>query len=314
MGKTKGKSRRRGHLVLGILALVLAGVAGSGMLSRWRAAADVVRNRNVVVTVQKDIVYRTVDGIPLHLDLYRADGPSRRPGPGLILIHGGSWRSGSKEQVAEIAEPLAKNGLVVASVNYRLAPDHEFPAQIEDVTAAVRWLRRNAAEYNIDPDRIGAVGFSAGAHLAVLLGVARDRQFLAGDVPDVPASVRAVISVSGPFDFTGFEKDPDHTGLAYWLGGTWRQRPTAYRDASPLRQVTSKAPPMLLIAGTDDTLVPPENDVRLAAALKKSGVPVQTILVKNAGHVLTPTEGKTPEPSYPMVLLSVAEFLNRHLK
>lgn len=284
---------------------------------RWvetaRAGAHMAMNRNAEVEVLRDIPYRDVSGRKLVLDIFRPKD-AKKPLPGIVMIHGGSWNSGSKEQVEEIARPVAQQGYVVASINYRLAPAHQWPAQIEDSKAAVRWLRRSAGKYGVDAAHIGAVGFSAGAQLAALLGTTTDAEYLDGDTPDVSSRVQAVIAVSGPFDFYRWkEKDPDSPYLSYYLGGTFRQRPEAYRAASPVLHVTKDTPPFLLIDGAQDDLVLPENDDLMADALRKHGVEAEIIRVQNAGHVLKPLDGKQPDPPLPVILLKVAAFLQRNL-
>jgi len=287
-------------------------------MGRWaataRAGAKLALNRSTEVEVLRDIPYRTVDGHRLLLDIFRPKGAGPAL-PGIVMIHGGSWNSGSKEQVEEIAKPVARNGYVVASINYRLAPRWKWPSQIEDSKAAVRWLRRNAAEYGVDPAHIGAIGFSAGAQLAALLGTARDDQYLDGDTPDVSSRVQAVITVSGPFDFYRWEqRGPDVDYLAPYLGGTFRERPEAYRAASPILHVTKETPPFLLIDGAEDRLVLPENDDLMMAALEKAGVKAELIRVKNAEHVLKPVKkGAEIDPPLPVILLKVAAFLEHHL-
>lgn len=285
---------------------------------RWaataRAGAQLAMSRNTEVEVLREIPYRTVDGRNIVLDIFRPKD-AKKPLPGIVMIHGGSWNSGSKEQVEEVAKPLAKTGYVVASINYRLVPRWKWPAQIEDSKAAVRWLRRNAGQYGVDPAHIGAVGFSAGAQLAALLGTTTDAEYLDGDTPDVSSKVQAVIAVSGPFDFYRWkEKDPDSPYLAPYLGGTFREKPDAYRAASPVLHVTKDSPPFLLIDGAQDELVLPENDDLMADALRKHGVAVEVIRVQNAAHVLKPLDGKQPNPPLPVILLKVGAFLDRNLR
>lgn len=300
-------------------ALVIAvGVGMAFWKGRWaataRAGAQMAMNRNTEVEVLRDIPYRTMDGRKLMLDIFRPKG-ARKPLPGIIMVHGGSWNSGSKEQVEQVAEPVARGGYVVASINYRLAPEYKWPAQIEDSKAAVRWLRRNAKQYGVDPAHIAAIGFSAGAQLAALLGTTSDAEYPDSQSPAVSSRVQAVISVSGPFDFYRWkEKDPDSPYLAPYLGGTFREKPEVYRAASPILHVTSATPPFLLIDGAQDDLVLPENDDLMAAALKKHGVDVEVIRVQNAGHVLKPVNDGKADPPLPVILLKVAAFLERNLR
>ena len=285
---------------------------------RWaataRAGAQLAMNRNTEVEILRDIPYRTVSGRKLVLDIFRPKG-AKDAMPGVVMIHGGSWDKGSKEQVEEVAKPMAQQGYVVASINYRLAPSSKWPAQIEDSKAAVRWMRRHAKDYGVDPNHIAAVGFSAGAQLAALLGTTPDTAYPDDEAPAVSSQVQAVVAVSGPYDFYRWkEKAPDSAGLSYYLGGTFREKPEVYRAASPVLQVTKDSAPFLLIDGVEDKLVLPENDDLLAAALHKNGVEADIIRVKNAEHVLKPVANKKTDPSLPAILLQVAAFMNRHLR
>jgi acetyl esterase/lipase len=310
--------KTRGRIVVTAALLFAAGAGMTLWKGRWaataRAGARLAMNQNTEVEVLRDIPYRTADGHKLVLDIFRPKGV-KGPMPGIVMIHGGSWNSGSKEQVQAVAEPMAKQGYVVANINYRLAPASKWPAQIEDSKAAVRWLRRNAKEYGVNPARIGAVGFSAGAQLAALLGTTTDDEYRDGDAADVSSTVQAVIAVSGPFDFYRWkEKDPDSPFLSYYLGGTFREKPEAYRAASPVLHVTKDSPPFLLIDGAEDSLVLPENDDLMATALRKAGVQAEILRVKNAGHVLQPAGDKKPDPPLPVIMLKVAAFLDANLR
>lgn len=186
-----------------------------------------------------------------------------------------------------------------------------FPAALEDGQAAVRWMRSHAGQYAIKPQKIAAIGFSAGAQLAALLGTTNHAE-AAQDATS--ARVQAVVAVSGPYDFYRFADAPDNTGLAYYFGGTYREVPDRYRAASPILLASKDSAPFLLLSGADDPLVLPKNDDLMADALRKHGVTVETIRVKNAGHVLAPVDGKQTDPPFPMVMLRVAEFLDRHIR
>ena len=125
----------------------------------------------------RDIVYKEIDGKKLKLNVFvpKGDGPF----PAVLVVHGGAWRAGSRTQLTMYAKSLARRGFSCFAINYRLAPKHKSPAQIEDCRDAVRWIRRNAADYRTDPGRIGAIGYSAGGHLVSLLAQLR------GGAPDV---------------------------------------------------------------------------------------------------------------------------------
>lgn len=301
--------------ILGVVGVGVTGalVLGAMNADRIRVVARAVRSRNLPVDVRSNVVYRNVDGVTLAADVYTPrDGAPRRSA--IVMYHGGAWRSGSREQVADVARAMSRMGYVVVAPDYRLAPLHTWPAQIEDARAAVRWTRRHASELGVDPARIAAVGFSAGAHLAALVGTLRGDRYLGGDTPDVSAQVRAVVAVSGPYDLERWAAEPDSDYLAYFLGGTYRERPRAYLEATPGRHATHQSPPFLLIHGADDRLVLPQNDLTLAEALRRKGVRVEVLEVRNAGHVLAPSSGGKPSPSVAEVFVRAAEFLAGAMK
>ena len=233
-----------------------------------------------------DVVYGHAGGEDLQLDLYV---PKDEPGPfpAVVVLHGGGWTAGSHEVVRPIAATLAGQGYVTASVGYRLAPRHRFPAQIQDAKCAVRWLRANAQRYQIDSERIGALGFSAGAHLALLLGLTEAKDGLegAGGNPEQSSRVQAVINVSGPTDLTQpLWPDATQLILADFLGGSREQLPGTYRAASPAAYIHRGAPPVLTIHGTADTIVPYEQAQLLHAALRKARVPSRLATLHGKGH------------------------------
>src|SRR5687768_5217391 len=121
-------------------------------------------------TVTPDVVYARVAGEELAMDIYQPAALSREPRPAVVALHGGAWMSGTRKHMARICEAIAAQGMVAATASYRLAPKHKWPAMLDDAKASVRFLRANAAKYNLDPKRIGATGVSAGGHLALFLG------------------------------------------------------------------------------------------------------------------------------------------------
>jgi len=248
------------------------------------------------IQTHRDLVYRTDHRREVRLDLYLPQRPSGlRRVPAVILIHGGGWRGGSKESVKGMAIQLAKGGYAVAAIDYLLSRPTRasWPTNFEDCQEAVRWVRSHAADYRIDPARLAAVGVSAGGHLASLLGTWPER-------PDRPASngtdsppslrisarVQAVVSMYGPTDLAGGRTmAPLPTSpVQLMLGGEKRERERAYREATPINHVSSDDPPVLLIHGRDDQLVPPEQSVALAFALESAGVKNRLILIDHAAH------------------------------
>src|SRR5215510_9833699 len=172
-------------------------VAVTGSLAIASAAAG----QESEIRVERDIVYGKGDQMDLQLNLAIPKG--KGPFPAVVCIHGGGWYRGQRQDMDFMTELLARRGFVAATVSYRLVSTARFPAQIEDCKAAVRWLRANAAKYHIDPDRIGAIGPSAGGHLACLLGVTEKKDGLegSGGNPDHSSGVQAVVSFFGRTNF-----------------------------------------------------------------------------------------------------------------
>ena len=177
-------------------------------------------------TVQKDIIYCTPDNKPQVMDIYFPD--SGGPWPVVLYVHGGGWQLGDKVE-AEFLQFLTENGILLAAINYRLAEEGEFPIMIEDSKCAVRYLRTYSAEYNIDPERIGAGGSSAGGHLAALLGLTgKNAGWDTDEFADQSSQVQAVVALSGIHDFTAEmpedlnEVIDDTFKCAAFLDRSWR--------------------------------------------------------------------------------------------
>jgi acetyl esterase/lipase len=238
------------------------------------------------VTTEYDIVYAKPGKTELKLDLARpseGDGPF----PAIIAIHGGGWRSGSKDHLRDPIADFAKAGYVAITPQYRLTTDVPFPAQVHDVKAAVRWVRTHAKEYRIDPDHIGAIGFSAGGHLALMLGVTGPSDDLEGETngEKVDTRVQAVVNYFGPTDLTADDYPDVSTPLIkHFLGGTAAEKPEAAAKASPITYVSKDDPPILMFQGTRDNLVPFNQATKLSQAMTTAGVPGRVDLLIGAGH------------------------------
>src|SRR6185503_4571751 len=179
-------------------------------------------------------------------------------------------------------------GYVAATASYRLAPKHPYPAAIHDVKAAVRWLRANAAKYQIDPDRIGVTGGSAGGHLAQFLAVTSDVKAFegSGGNPEFSSGVRCVVNVYGPNDFTkSYGKSVDAAEvLPLFLGGNLEQARQRHIEASPLYWVTPDAAPTLCVHGTKDNYVAFEQAGWIVDRLKAAGVEAELLPMEGSGH------------------------------
>lgn len=207
--------------------------------------------------------------------------------PAVVMIHGGGWRSGEVDDMAGFAESVVQAGFAVFNITYRLAPDHRFPAQLEDVREAVRWLRANAAKHHIDAARIGAWGYSAGAHLAMLLGVVDD-DVLDDAAPSAPsARVSVVVAGAGP---TNLSEYPDNRYVATLMPDDAGE--SLFALASPLASVSQDDAPMFLYHGKRDMIVGYHNSVNMHQALRDAGVEARLYELR-FGHIVSYLFGKS---------------------
>lgn len=281
------------------------------------AAADVP---NVVpVKVEKGIPFSTAGGEKLLLDL--AAPTVGGPYPAVLLLHGGAWSLGSRTDLSRngrdkelkptpsLIETVAARGYVAVSASYRLAPKHKFPAHIDDARTSVRFLRANAKKFNLDPDKIAAGGFSAGGHLALLLGTADNSSFENAEYSDQSSRVQCVVSFFGPSDLSlyGASEGLEDIYMVPLLGKACKTDPAVYKKASPIDYVTKDDPPVLMLHGTADFVVPIIHSERMLKKLQDAGVTAELIAVKGAGHGWSgPVAAKTTQDAL--------KFLDEHLK
>lgn len=265
--------------------------------------------------VKWDVTYCQVEGVALTMDLYYPQA-GRAPHPVVVYVHGGGWTSGNKRRGVGLLDlpTLLAHGYVVASIDYRLAPRWKFPAQAEDVFCAIRYLRAHAEEMQIDPQRIGAYGSSAGGHLVSLLGTVDEAAF-PGPCPwGTSAQVQAVVNMFGPTDLTLFDlASPKNWNLALRVFGTDDPNDPIFLRASPVTWVSPDDPPFLILHGEHDRTVPLAHAQALYARLISVGVPAELVVVKNAGHGFAPMGGP-PEPSRKEISALIAAFFDRWLK
>jgi acetyl esterase/lipase len=259
-----------------------------------------------------DVTYCTMERLPQKLDVYYPK--SGGPWPVLLYIHGGSWRELDKAE-GEGWRYLNDQGILVVSVNYRLATSEiKFPAMIQDVMCAVRFLRAHSAVYNINPAKIGAIGASAGGHLAALLGTAdASAGFDVGEYLDQSSRVQAVVTMSGLSDFTQLVEGGVSMAIYYAFGALAGTNNTLLAPASPVTFITTDDPPFLIFHGDEDGVVPIEQALTLDERLKAAGVPSTLVIVKGGDHGLNPLPGKTAEPTWADISTMILEFLKQNL-
>ena len=272
----------------------------------------------------KDVVYATVDGVDLRIDLFLPPEAQAKEGqeledvkpvPAVVWIHGGGWSGGNKERAPTAI--LTRKGYVGVAVQYRLSGRAAFPAQIHDCKGAIRWLRAHAAEYRIDPERIGVWGASAGGHLVALLGTSGGVKELEGDVGgnlNHSSRVQAVCDWFGPTDLLRFfpadatQRDYPATGgtrmVVQLLGCKPNECKDKWMQVNPITHLSKDDAPVLIMHGDKDQLVPLSQSEIFEEGLKKVDVKVKLHVVKGAGHGFA---GETE-------LRMVSDFFDEHLK
>ncbi len=262
-------------------------------------------NRLNALTPGDGGVVRRVDGAAYgsdprqRLDVYAPASAAARL-PVVVFLYGGGWNSGYRGGYAFAARAIAARGFVVVVPDYRLVPAVRFPAFVDDAAAAVRWTVDHAGDYGGDAARIGVVGHSAGAHIALLMTL--DRHYLAA--AGVPGAVKAVVGLAGPYDFLPFDAP---SAIA------------AFGDApdpaatQPIHFVRADAPPALLLTGDADDTVRPRNTAALAAALRAAGAPVEVRTYPGVGHIGILLALSKPFRGKADVLAATTDFLHRRL-
>ena len=266
--------------------------------------------------IKRDIVYCTANGVALKMDMYTPLGKGDGPFPAAVYIHGGGWTGGDKasgEGMSDAIE-LVGRGYIVTSVNYRLAPQYKFPAQIEDVKCAVRHLRANAAAYHLDGNRIGVWGTSAGGHLAALLGTTTPRDGFegSGGYADQSSRVQAVVDMFGPADLK-LEFASANQRIVMQVFGAASSDDPIIMKASPVSHVSSDAPPFLILHGEQDRLVAPAQSRELYERLTAAGAKATLVMVANAGHSFVPMGGPI-SPTRQEISRMVGDFFDKSMR
>lgn len=256
--------------------------------------AEIAERYRDQVEIRRDQVYASGGNRFQMVDVYLPkQRKSDRPLPVVAFVHGGGWAGGSRLFfTARACDYAATGDFVAVCVGYRLTSEASWPAQIHDCKAAIRWIRGHAEELNVNPDRIGVFGGSAGAHLAALLGTSGNVVRLDGDLGEftnLPSRVQCVVNICGPADLT----KPVCTGrsaallvelVTKLLGGTIEEKPDVAREASPITYVSAATPPMLTIHGTKDSLVDFQQSVAFDEALKKAGAKSLLVPMLDVDH------------------------------
>ena len=249
------------------------------------------------MSIDKDVVYGTVGSRALKADIYRPEGEGVPTRTAVVMIHGGGWVFGERGMMAPLASQLAAKGFLAIAAEYRLVPEAPWPAQRDDVIAAVRWAADHAAQLGIDVERIVVLGSSAGGQLAMLAAAA---------LRETPR-VAAVISLFTPGELTIGPMPAKGLFDATPLLGPGASE-EALRAASPLHRITADFPPVFLLHGGEDWLIDPVSSLRLYENLVRLGVPAELHIVARAHHEFAAEPGMAD----PMTS-EIAHFLNRVL-
>jgi acetyl esterase/lipase len=237
--------------------------------------------------IERNIAYGQDDPNRQFFHVYRLP-PREAPRPALVLFHGGSWVSGSPDEVTFAADAFSDQGLVVFNASYRffdeISGENPWPTQLDDAQRAIRWIRAHADDYNVDPDRVCALGWSAGGTLAALLGTTDTRDNSDPALADYSSRVACVVSMAGPVDFTKFPAEPDQF-FERWLGGTLIDDRGVYQDASAVLHVDESTVPFLILHGRVDSLVPVQQSRDFVSALTSQGIEVVYAELPDAGHM-----------------------------
>jgi acetyl esterase/lipase len=237
------------------------------------------------------------------------------PRPLVICIHGGGWAGGDKKVYAWLGEALAQKGFAAVSITYRFAPEWRAPTQMDDVQRAVRWLRKNATQYDLDPERFGAIGGSAGAHLASYLALADTRDNSDPELAAFSSRVQCAVDCYGPVDLVGMMRSASAPIVQGFIGKPLEGNEQDYRKASAVSYVGDNPPPFLILHGTLDVgtsrgQVPIEQSIEFSEKLRKAGGEVTLMKLEGANHGFS---GSGSNPYAQTTLMAATEFFTKHL-
>lgn len=283
-------------MILGLLAVEMS----DKVPDQWLESSE-------SVTVEQDIVYGKGGGRDLKLALFRPANTPLSESPAIVFVHGGGWRKGSPRQFSRQAYLLAERGYVSVCIEYRLSSEAIFPAAIEDVKAAIRWMRANAPKYHVNPDKIAVAGGSAGGHLALLAGTSADEPELegTGGNNDQSSKVAAVVAFNPVSRLIGLENEV----VDMFMGGSYEDVPENFRLATPSTFLDMNDPPMLILHGRADETVPYHDSEVFVNMLMALGVEVEFFGVDGQGHGWFNAHPHFEETSEVMF-----KFMDKHLK
>ncbi len=282
-----------GRRVLGLAGIVLTAAMAGG---------DELPYLSDHVWVWRNVQYGDAGGVALLLDAYLPADDDLHPA--LVNIHGGGWRSGSKDGLAPECMDYARAGVAAFSIGYRLSQVAPYPAAVQDCWAAVKWIRAHAAELNVDPTRMAVQGGSAGGHLALMMA------FMEPEEEGIDNYFVCVAAKNPPTDFTADDQMHAEPALVAFMGAPREQAPERYREASPVTYLSPDDPPVFLVHGTQDRTVPYHQALVLQAALQRAGIEHELVTIEGADHGL---RGGDPQ-AIQDAMRRWRQFVLRHLQ
>lgn len=269
--------------------------------------------------IRQGIVYAAPGGTALRLTLFQPPGdPEGELRPGIVLVHGGAWLTGTRHQMRWYGRHFAQSGYVAVSIEYRKMPRHPFPRCLHDVKSAVRWMRRFRKELRLDPGRIGICGNSAGGHLAALVAsTAGLAEFEGSENAGHASAVQAAISMYGALDLRVYNTlstwiragGISRRYVEQFIGARYRDGEGPFLNASPVGHFGPDTAPMMFVHGDRDNLVPVNVSCRAAETLRDYGTPAEFLCVNRRGHAF--------DHMYPrdrrMVFHQMRRFMDTHL-
>ncbi|MEQ8838410.1 MAG: SMP-30/gluconolactonase/LRE family protein [Lacipirellulaceae bacterium] len=256
------------------------------------------------------ISYANIDGRNLYMDVYRPESATGQL-PAVIVIHGGGWVKGAKEKFAALSAAICRRGYIVANIEYRLGHEAKFPAAIRDCNAAAAYLRTHAADFGIDPNRIAAVGGSAGGHLAGLVAAGHDIAELRHAGTEESSHLDALVVMAGPMEISPGRfadqsiSEPEKSFAVVWFGGDAKQKPDLYKLADVTSKVDATMPPVLFLTGSKDK---PDKNKAVQEKLESLGVETALSIVQGAKHA----QWNSPQ-FMPLFVEAIDRFLRKNL-
>ena len=251
------------------------------LIKKYPSIKIVEESKNENVTQMSDVVYDSNKNRPLHLDAFINNKTKKNPA--VVMIHGGGWRSGNKNQMQALANEIASKGYSCFSIEYRLSLEAKYPEGIYDVKNAIKFIKDNASKFNVDPDKIAILGCSSGGQMAALIGTTNEDSSFEDSKNKSKSSskVNAIINIDGVLAFKHPESSEGEMA-SFWLGGTYEEKPENWKNASALNHTNKNTPPILFINSSIDRFHAGRDD--MIAILKQNKIYSEVKTIQNSPH------------------------------